>query len=82
MKNDKNQIVLQVKVLTNASSDVVTIVKEGKLEISVREKPKENAANRRVLQLIAQKFKVPIQAVCLISGHHRRNKKVSIMGHL
>lgn len=82
MVESNHQKVIQVKVITNASSEFVKVSKEGKLEISVREKPKENAANRRVLDLIAQKFKVPVRAVRLISGHHRPSKKVSIRGLL
>lgn len=78
MTISENQVIVQVKVIAGASRDNVKVIKEGKLEISVREKPKENAANSRVLELVAEHFKVPVKAVRLISGHHRPSKKVSI----
>jgi uncharacterized protein YggU (UPF0235/DUF167 family) len=43
-------------------------------EISVCEKAERNMANKKVLGLVAQYFKVPIKKVRIVNGHHHPSK--------
>jgi uncharacterized protein YggU (UPF0235/DUF167 family) len=43
-------------------------------EISVREKAERNLANARVLELVADYFKVPKNKVRIVNGHHHPSK--------
>ena len=52
--------------------------KEEILEISVREPAQRNFANTRVRELVAARFKVPLSAVRILSGHRSPHKLLSI----
>ncbi len=43
-------------------------------EISVKEKAEHNLANNRVLELVAEYFKVPKKKVRVVNGHHHPSK--------
>ncbi|HEY4488029.1 MAG TPA: DUF167 domain-containing protein [Candidatus Paceibacterota bacterium] len=47
-------------------------------KISVRQKAQNNAANRRVVLLIASHFKVPAKSVRIASGHRSPSKTLVI----
>jgi uncharacterized protein YggU (UPF0235/DUF167 family) len=47
-------------------------------EISVKEKAERNMANSRVLELVASHFKVPINKVRIVNGHHHPSKLLVI----
>lgn len=44
----------------------------------VKEKPIHNAANKRVRELAAAHFRVPLAAVRIITGHRSHNKTISV----
>ena len=43
-------------------------------EISVREKAERNMANKRVIELIANYYKIQTKRVRIINGHHHSHK--------
>jgi len=43
-------------------------------EVSVKEKAERNEANTRVLQLVANHFKVPVNKVRIVNGHRHPSK--------
>lgn len=43
-------------------------------EISVREKAERNMANSRVLELVAEHFRVPVNKVRIVNGHRSPSK--------
>lgn len=43
-------------------------------EISVKEKAQRNEANARVLELVAEHFKVPVNKVRIVNGHRHSSK--------
>jgi uncharacterized protein YggU (UPF0235/DUF167 family) len=47
-------------------------------EISVREKAERNMANTRVLELVAEHFKIPVKKVRIVNGHHHPSKLLII----
>jgi len=47
-------------------------------EISVREKAERNMANARVLELVANHFKLVKGKVRIVNGHHHASKLIAI----
>ena len=48
------------------------------LSVSVKQKPFENAANKRIIELVAAHFGVAAKSVHIIRGHHAPSKILSI----
>jgi uncharacterized protein YggU (UPF0235/DUF167 family) len=70
---------IKVKVLAGASKELVTQTKSDTFEIRIKEKAKNNAANKRVLEIIAAHYGVPTNGVRIINGHQSPTKMLSIM---
>ena len=72
--------IMYIKVIVKASMKSEEIVEKTKdhFEISVKEKAKNNMANRKVIELIAQYFKVTQNKVRIINGHHHPHKLLII----
>lgn len=47
-------------------------------EVSVRELAERNLANRRIIELVARHFKLPVGKVRIISGHHSPSKILNV----
>ena len=71
---------MYIKAVVEANMKVEKIVEKTKdhFEISVKEKAKNNMANRRVIELIAKYFKVTLNKVRIINGHHHPHKLLII----
>ncbi len=65
---------IHAKVLAGASKESFKKKSEDHFEISVKEKAENNLANKRVLELVAEYFKVPLNKVRIINGHHHPSK--------
>ena len=65
---------IHVKVSAGAGKESFIEKNKDHFEISVREKAERNMANTRVLELIAEYFKVPVSKVRIINGHHHPSK--------
>jgi uncharacterized protein YggU (UPF0235/DUF167 family) len=69
---------IKIKAHTSVSKESVMQKDATTLIISVKEKPQNNQANKRILQLVAEWFSVPVSSVRLISGHTHPSKIVSV----
>jgi len=69
---------IRARVHTNARKESISVVSEHVLEISVKEKPLENRANSRVIELVARHFHVPVSKVRLVRGHKRPSKILTV----
>lgn len=69
---------VSVKVRAGAKRERVQQISDTKLEIDVVEPAQQNLANRRVLTLVAQHFKVPLGTVRILSGHRSPSKMFSV----
>lgn len=65
---------IHIKVKAGVKKESFVKKTEDSFEISVREKAERNMANARVLELVAEHFKVPINKVRIINGHHHPSK--------
>lgn len=65
-----------IKVIVTAGSKKESIVEKSPdhFEISVREKAERNMANKRVIELLASHFKVPLGKVRIVNGHQHPHK--------
>jgi len=68
---------IKVFVIPDAKREMVT-EKDETLAISVREPASGNRANLRVREIVAERQKVPVGKVRILTGHHSRVKMISI----
>lgn len=71
---------VKVRVRAGARRETFEAESASSFKISVREKAAGNAANRRIIQLVAAHFNVSPKAVRLVSGHHSPSKLFHIRG--
>lgn len=69
---------IKVRAKTGARREELTALSQDHLMVSVKQKPFENAANKRIIELVAAHFAVPAKAVRIVSGHHAPSKIISI----
>jgi len=69
---------IKVRVIANAGKEVFEVLKENSFKISVKLPAKQNLANRRVVELVAQHFHVSVARVRIINGHQSPSKLLSI----
>jgi uncharacterized protein YggU (UPF0235/DUF167 family) len=67
---------IHVKARTKQKKEYIKELKEGYYEVSVREKPEKNLANKRILSIIKEKFRK--SNVKIVSGHKSNNKLRSV----
>jgi len=69
---------IRVKVVPNSKTEEV--IKEGdRFLVKVKEPAKEGRANRAVVKLLAEHFKVAQSSIVILSGFKNRNKVVDIL---
>jgi len=72
MPNKVNYI--HVRVTAGIKKESFKKKTEDHFEISVREKAERNLANNRVIELVAEHFKVPKNKVRIVNGHRSPSK--------
>lgn len=69
---------IKVRVTPGAKQEQFTHKKTDHFDIKVKEKAERNMANRRVMELIAHHYNIPIGKVRIINGHHSPSKIFSV----
>lgn len=69
---------IKVRVKTGAKNELIKKVADDHYEISVREKPENNMANKRVLAFMAQALKLPAARIRITKGHHSPSKILTV----
>ena len=70
--------VIDVRVVPNARKSEVIELADGELRVRLAAPAVEGAANTELIRVIAEHFKVRIRHVKIVSGHHSRQKRLSI----
>ena len=70
---------IKVRVKAGLREESLRAHSNGSYEVSVRERPLQNEANRRVLVLIARHLNVPVKKVRIVRGHRGRSKILEII---
>jgi len=71
-------MLLKVKVIPHARIAQLEQVAELSYRARVRAPPEKGEANRELIELIAEHFKVPKRAVRVVRGHTSREKLVEL----
>ena len=69
---------IHVKVISGAGKESFKQKSKDHFEIFVKEKAERNMANARVLELVAEHFKVPVSKVRIINGHRHPSKLIMV----
>lgn len=69
---------IHVKVSAGVKKESFKKKTKDHFEISVKEKAERNMANSRVLELIAEYFKIPQNKVRIVNGHRHPSKLLVI----
>jgi len=69
---------VSIKVVPNSKTEEV-IKEGGSFIVRVKEPAKEGRANRAVIKLLADHFKVAQSSIVILSGFKNRNKIVDIL---
>jgi len=77
---EKAEALLLVRLTPRAHRNEITRIEEGVLHVRVTSPPVESAANRALLELLAEVLDVPKVALRLSSGQRSRMKHVRIAG--
>ena len=69
---------IKVAIKAGMKKEVFTQKSEDHFNVSVKEKAERNMANTRVIELVAEHFKVPKNKVRIVNGHHHPSKLLVI----
>ena len=67
---------IKVRVVTGAPKEVIQEISNDHIEMYLREPPERGLANKRVLQILKEKY--PNQPIRIVNGHHSPSKLVEI----
>jgi uncharacterized protein (TIGR00251 family) len=67
-----------VFVKTKAREDKVEKIDENHFKVKVKELPVDGKANKKVLRLVADYFKVPLSNITITSGYKSSKKRIEI----
>ena len=70
---------VKVRAISGSKKENFEKISEDTFKISVKEKAQANMANKRILELLANHFKVPTGKLRIINGHHSPSKLISIL---
>lgn len=70
----KKSFYIHVRVIAGAKKESFIEKSADHFEVSVKEKAERNMANTRVLELIANYFKIPANKVRIANGHRHPSK--------
>lgn len=70
---------IMIKVIPNSKIEAV-IKDSDKLQVRVKEPPKEGKANKAIIKLLAKHFHVPQSSISIVSGLGSKNKLIEILG--
>ena len=77
--NNMSEIIVRVKATPGSRRERVKEVKEKVFEIRVVEEAEGNAANERIIAIVARHFAADPKKVRIRTGHRSRNKTVVII---
>ncbi len=69
---------VKVNVIPGARQESFVEKKPGYFDVKIKEKAERNMANTRVIELVAEFYKVPKNKVRIINGHQHPSKLISV----
>jgi len=77
---ERGAVVIAVRVAPRASRDAIEGEHAGALKVRLTAPPVDGRANDALRRLLAERLKVPVSAVRILSGENSRTKRVQIAG--
>jgi uncharacterized protein (TIGR00251 family) len=77
---DNRGITFAVRIVPRASATAIAGAYDGAVRIRIAAPPVEGAANRELIRFLAKKFKVPQNAVEIVSGASSKKKIIRLQG--
>lgn len=78
IRPSEDGVVISVKVVPGASRDRVMGLLGDALKVAVSRPPSGGEANRSVVRVLSEYFRVPERAVSIVAGHANPRKQVQI----
>lgn len=69
---------IRVKTTPNSKKEIFKKINEDHFEVSVKEKAMNNLANRRIIEIFSEHFKIPSGKVRIVNGHRSPTKLLII----
>jgi len=69
---------IKVHVVAGAKKEQFVEKSANLFLVSIKEPAERNLANKRVLELVAGHFEVPVSRIRIINGHHHPSKLLSV----
>jgi len=69
---------IKVRVTAGVKRESIEKLSDDHFKIGVKEPAQKNRANKRVIELLAEYFRVPVHRVRIVNGHHHPSKLISI----
>lgn len=69
---------IKVHAVAGSKKEEIILEKQDHFKIFVREKAKQNMANKRILEIVAREYKIKPAQVRIVSGHHSPSKLLSV----
>lgn len=69
---------VKVRAKPDAKKELIIEMDRYELAIHVREPARQNLANRRIIEILAERFSVPARSIQMLSGFRSPNKVFSI----
>jgi uncharacterized protein (TIGR00251 family) len=67
-----------LKVIPNASRSEIIVEENGNLKVKVQVPPEDGRANKAIIQLLAQHFKIPKNRVKIVAGEKSHQKIIEV----
>jgi uncharacterized protein YggU (UPF0235/DUF167 family) len=69
---------IKVRVVAGSKKEEVILEKPNYFKIFVREKARQNMANKRIIEIVAREHGIKPAQVRIVSGHHSPSKLLSV----
>jgi uncharacterized protein YggU (UPF0235/DUF167 family) len=71
-------MLIRVRVKTNAKKEEITAEPKNIFAVSLKEKPEQNLANKRLVLVLGKHLRVPIANIRIVRGHKAPLKVISV----
>ena len=76
LKEDKNGIIISLKILPNSSKNAITFA-DGILKVKITAQPVEGKANKALIEFLAKEFKIPKTCIEIVKGKTNKEKNTA-----
>lgn len=71
---------ITVKVVPRSGRQQIVIVASGELKCHLQSPPEDGKANKELIELLAEKLRIPKRSVAVVQGFTSRTKIIEIVG--